>query len=53
MAVAFQCDILLVVASIGSEGFLGTEELQCCWPHQLDLRTGQLWADGQSTLQLH
>ena len=24
-----------------------------CLPHQLDLRTGQLWADGRSTLQLH
>ena len=56
MAVAFpglQCDILLVVASIGSEGLLGTEALQPCLPHQLDLRTRQLWADGQSTLKLH
>ena len=44
---------LLVVASICSEGLLGTEALQSCLPHQLDLRTGQLWADGQSTLQLH
>ena len=47
------CDMVLVVASIGSEGLLGTEALQSCLPHQLDLRTGQLWADGQSTLQLH
>ena len=39
--------------SIGSEGLLGTEALQSCLPHQLDLRTGQLWVDGQSTLQLH
>ena len=38
---------------IGSEGLLGTETLQSCLPHQLDLRTGQLWVDGQSTLQLH
>ena len=38
--------------SIGSEGLLGTEALQSCL-HQLDLRTGQLWVDGQSTLQLH
>ena len=30
------CDMLFVVASIGSDGL----------PHQLDLRTGQLWADG-------
>ena len=44
---------MLVIASIGSEGLLGTEALQSCLPHQLDLRTGQLWADGQSTLQLH
>ena len=42
-----------VVASIGSDGLLGTEALQSCLPHQLDLRTGQLWADGRSTLQLH
>ena len=27
--------------------------MQSCLPHQLDLRTGQLWADSQSTLQLH
>ena len=42
-----------VVASIGSDGLLGTEALQSCLPHQLDLRTGQLWAEGRSTLQLH
>ena len=30
------CDIL-VVASIGSDGLLGTEALQSCLPHQLDL----------------
>ena len=48
-----QCDMVLVVAGISSEGLLGTEALQSCLPHQLDLRTGQLWADGQSTLQLH
>ena len=48
-----RCDMVLVFASIGSEGLLGTEALQSCLPHQLDLRTGQLWADGQSTLQLH
>ena len=45
--------MMLVIASIGSEGLLGTEVLQSCLLHQLDLRTGQLWADGQSTLQLH
>ena len=44
---------MLVVASIGSDGLLGTEALQSCLPHQLDLRTGQLWVDGRSTLQLH
>ena len=48
-----QCDICCVVASIGSDGLLGTEALQSCLPHQLDLRTGQLWAEGRSTLQLH
>ena len=32
---------------------MGMEALQSCLPHQLDLRTGQLWVDGQSTLQLH
>ena len=56
MTVVFQglqCDMTLVIASIGSEGLLGTEALQSCLPHQLDLHTGQLWADGQSTLQLH
>ena len=47
------CDMLFVVASIGSDGLLGTEALQSCLPHQLDLRTGQLWADGRSTLQLN
>ena len=45
--------MLLVVASIGSYGLLGTEALQSCLTHQLDLRTGQLWAEGGSTLQLH
>ena len=45
--------MLFVVASIYSDGLLGTEALQWCLPHQLDLRTGQLWADGRSTLQLH
>ena len=47
------CDMLFVVASIGSDGLLGTEALQSCLPHQLDLRTGQLWAEGLSMLQLH
>ena len=32
---------------------VGTEALQSCLPHQLDIRTGQLWAEGRSTLQLH
>ena len=40
------CDMLFVVASIGSDGLLGTEALQSCLPHQLVLRTGQLWAEG-------
>ena len=48
-----QCDMCCVVADIGTDGLLGTEALQSCLPHQLDLRTGQLWADGRSTLQLH
>ena len=47
------CVMLFVVASIGSDGLLGTEALQSCLPHQLDLRTGQLWAEGRATLQLH
>ena len=45
--------MVLVVASIGSDGLLGVEALQSCLPHQLDLRTGQLWAKGRSRLQLH
>ena len=48
-----RCDMSCVVAEIGTDGLLGTEALQSCLPHQLDLRTGQLWADGRSTLQLH
>ena len=47
------CDMLFVVASIGSDGLLGTEALQSCLPHQLDLRTGKLWAEGRLTSQLH
>ena len=48
-----KCSMCCVVASIGSDGLLGTEALQSCLPHQLDLRKGQLWAEGRSTLQLH
>ena len=48
-----KCTMCCVVASIGSDGLLGTEALQSCLPHQLDLRTGQLWAEGRATLQLH
>ena len=48
-----QCNMCCVVASIGYDGLLGTEALQLCLPNQLDLRTGQLWAEGRSTLQLH
>ena len=48
-----KCSMCCVVASIGSDRLLGTEALQLCLPHQLDLRTGQLWAEGRSTLQLH
>ena len=47
------CYMLLVAASIISDGLLGTEALESCLPHQLDLRTGQLWAEGRSTLQLY
>ena len=47
------CKMLFVVANIGSDGLLGTEAFQSYLPHQLDLRTGQLWVDGWSTLQLH
>ena len=56
MTVAFpglSCAMMLVVASIGYEGLLGTDALQSCLPHQLDIRMGQLWVDGLSTLQLH
>ena len=56
MAIVFPglcCDMLFVVTNIGSDGLLGTEAIQSYLPHQLDLRTGQLWADGWSTLQLH
>ena len=35
-----RCDMCCVVASIGSDGLLGTEALQSCLPHQLDLRKG-------------
>ena len=48
-----QCDISCVVAAIGTDGLLGTEALQSWLPHQLDVRTGQLWAEGKPTLQLH
>ena len=48
-----KCNMCCVVASIGSDGLLGTEALQSCLPHQLDLRTGKLWAEGRSTLQFH
>ena len=48
-----KCSMCCVVASIGSGVLLGTEALQSCLPHQLDLRTGLLWAEGRSTLQLH
>ena len=44
------CDMLFVVANIGSDGLLGTEALQSYLPHQLDLCTGQLWADGCRTV---
>ena len=44
------CEMMLVEASIGSDGLLGMEALQSCLPPQLDLRTGQLWAEGRSTL---
>ena len=32
-----QCNMCCVVVSIGSDGMLGTEALQSCLPHQLDL----------------
>ena len=37
---SLNCEMLLVVSIIGSDGLLGTEALQSCLPHQLDLRTG-------------
>ena len=45
--------MILVIASIGSEGLLGTDVLQSCLPHQIDLQTWQLWTNGQSTLLLY
>ena len=51
--IGLKCSMCCVVASIGSDGLLGTEALQSCLLHQLDLRTGLLWAEGRSTLQLH
>ena len=42
-----------VVADKGTDGLLGTEALHSSLPHQLDLHTGQLRADGRPTLQLH
>ena len=39
--------------SIGSDGLLGTEALQSCLPHELDIRTEQLWAEGRLTLYLY
>ena len=47
------CEMLFVVYNIGLDGLLGVETLQSCLPHQLDLRTGELWAASRSTLQLH
>ena len=38
-----QCNMCCVVANIGSDGLLGTEALQLCLPHQLDLQTGQFY----------
>ena len=40
-----KCSMCCVVASIGSDGLLGTEALQSCLPYQLDLRTGLLWVE--------
>ena len=48
-----KCAMCCLVASIGSDRLLGTEAIQSCLPHQLDLRTGQLWAEGRATLQVH
>ena len=48
-----KCNMCCMVASIGSDRLLGTEALQSCLPHQLDLQTGLLWEEGRSTLQLH
>ena len=40
--------MILVVASIGSDGLLGMEALQSCLPHQLDLRTDNCgWRAGR------
>ena len=50
---ALKCIMCCVVAGIGSDGLLGMEALQSCLPHQLDLRTGQIWAESRATLQLH
>ena len=34
--------MLFIVASIGTDGLLGTEALQSCLPHQLDLHMGAI-----------
>ena len=49
-----QCDMMLIIASTGSEGLLGTDALQSCLPHQLDLAQIALlwWANGGPTVRV-
>ena len=44
-----QFDMTLVIASIGSEGLLGTDALQSCLPHQLDVHGSAM---GRWTIQI-
>ena len=39
---AWLCPCGRRLVSAGSDGLLGTEALQSCLPHQLDLRTGEI-----------
>ena len=52
LTVRGELDMTVVFPGLSCE-MLGTDALQSCLPHQLDLRMGQLWADCRSTLQLH
>ena len=48
-----QLPITFVVADIGVPGLLGLDSLTGQFPHCFNLKTGQLYAPGKGTLQLH